>query len=213
MASSFAALPLLVIAPAAERGFDVVLLPSLGAAAEQNDQHFAVPAEVNTIAGAAIDLEFGSAFTDRFDVRGVTLGEPLDRDRHAGRRLHIETVEPSPEGTAAFGDVFFNPDHLVSYMLLLRKSYRARAAGKTLIKQIQISWTAWIVLPLATTNKEPGTAEMERVAAVQGGSGSKRPRAKRNRMRQVAFLEVQAHLLRQVDPFTTTYERMRPCHG
>jgi len=36
MASSLAALSLLVIAPAAERGLDVVLLPSLGAAAEQD---------------------------------------------------------------------------------------------------------------------------------------------------------------------------------
>jgi hypothetical protein len=48
---------------------------------------------------------------------------------------------------------------------------------------------------------------------VSPGSRSKKALATGNLMRQVAFLEVQAHLLRQVVPFTTTYERMRPCHG
>jgi hypothetical protein len=109
---------LLVIAPAAKRGLDVVLLPAFGAAAKQNDQHLAIPTEVNPKAGTAIDLQFGGALADWLDVRRVALGEPLDRDSHAGRRLHVEIVEPSPEGAATFGDIFFNPDHLVSYMLL-----------------------------------------------------------------------------------------------
>jgi len=45
-----------------KRGVDIVLLPSLGAAAEKNDKHLAVPTEINPIAGAAIDFQFGSAF-------------------------------------------------------------------------------------------------------------------------------------------------------
>jgi hypothetical protein len=41
--------------------------------------------------------------------------------------------------------------------------------------------------------------------------GQKRHCAKGNRMRQAAFPEVQAHLLRQVDPFTTTNKLTKGC--
>jgi hypothetical protein len=115
--SSFATFSFLVVAPAAQRRFDVVLLPALGPTAEQNDERLAVPAEVDAIAGAAIDLQLGGTFADRLDVRRVALGQPLDGDRHGCGRLNIQIVEPSPEGTGAFGDILFNPDQRVSYML------------------------------------------------------------------------------------------------
>jgi hypothetical protein len=42
--SPFTTLALLVVPPAAERGIDIVLLPSFGTAAQENDEHLAVPA-------------------------------------------------------------------------------------------------------------------------------------------------------------------------
>jgi hypothetical protein len=39
----------------AQRRLDIALLLPLRAAAQQNDKHLAVPAEVDSIAGAAID--------------------------------------------------------------------------------------------------------------------------------------------------------------
>lgn len=77
---------LLVVAPAAERGLDIVLLASFGAAAEQNDQHPAIPTEVDPIARTAVDPEFSGALADRLDVRRITLGETLDGEWSRRRR-------------------------------------------------------------------------------------------------------------------------------
>jgi hypothetical protein len=68
MVSFPATLLLLVVAPALERGVDIILLPSLGPSTEKDDQHLTVPAEINPAAGTAIDLQLGDALTDRLDV-------------------------------------------------------------------------------------------------------------------------------------------------
>src|ERR1700683_2917252 len=52
--------------------FDIVGLTLLGAATEQDDEGFAVLAEVNPIAWAPINFEFRNAVPRRFDVRKVT---------------------------------------------------------------------------------------------------------------------------------------------
>jgi hypothetical protein len=122
MATSSAALPLLVVAPAPQRDVDIVLLSSLGAATEKNDQHLAVPSEIDPIAGTTVDLQFSRTFADRLDVRRIALTQPFDRDGYACGRLGIEAVEPLPERVASIRNVFFNPDHMVPYMLPYRKA-------------------------------------------------------------------------------------------
>jgi len=78
-------------------GFDIVLLPTLGPAAQKDHQYLAVPAEIHTIARAPIDLQFGRPLADRFHVRGVAFGEAPDRGRDTRRGVWIKFVKPTPE--------------------------------------------------------------------------------------------------------------------
>src|SRR5262249_22748442 len=117
MVSSLATLSLLVIAPAMQRGLDVILLSSLGSTAQENDQRPAVPTEINPVAGTAIDLQFSGAFANPLDVRCVAFAQPLDSNTHTRGRLCVQIIEPPPEWANSVDDVFFNPDHLAPYML------------------------------------------------------------------------------------------------
>jgi hypothetical protein len=108
----------LVATPVAQRGLYIVLLSPLGAAAEQNDEHLAVPAEVNSIAGTAIDPQLRNALAKRLRIRGIAFAKAINRNRDQRRRMFVEIVEPAPEGTnVLISDEFIDPDHTVPFML------------------------------------------------------------------------------------------------
>ena len=89
--------------------FDIVGLTLLGAATEQDDEGFAVLAEVNPIAWAPINFEFRNAVPRRFDVRKVTSCDLFQSrcDLRCGRR--IQPGKPSPEGASPlYVDVLAN---------------------------------------------------------------------------------------------------------
>lgn len=79
----------------------IALLPPLGAAAKQDDEHLAVPAEIDSITGAAIDPQFRDAFAKRLRIRGVAFTKPIDGNRDPRRGLIVESIEPTPERTDA----------------------------------------------------------------------------------------------------------------
>jgi hypothetical protein len=96
----------------------VVLLSLLGAAAEQNDKHLAVPAEIDSIAGAAIDPQFREAFAQRLRVGRIALTKPVDGDRDPSRGVMVERIEPAPEGADILvGDEFLDADRMVPFKL------------------------------------------------------------------------------------------------
>jgi hypothetical protein len=102
----------------AQRGLYIVLLSPLGAAAEQNDEHLAVPAEVNSIAGTAIDPQLRNALAKRLRIRGIAFAKAINRNRDQRRRMFVEIVEPAPEGAdILIRDEFIDPDHTVPFML------------------------------------------------------------------------------------------------
>ena len=104
--------------------FDIVGLTLLGAATEQDDEGFAVLAEVNPIAWAPINFEFRNAVPRRFDVRKVTSCDLFQSrcDLRCGRR--IQPGEPSPEGAfSLFVDVLADFDQQSNdntYVILLK---------------------------------------------------------------------------------------------
>src|SRR6266436_2410865 len=109
----------LVVAPAPQRRFDVVLLSTFGAAAKENHQYLAVPSKIDSITRPPINPQFGGALTDRLHVGGVAISKAPDCDRHHRRRLRIEIVKPPLErAVAGVRNVFLNPNHMVPYTLL-----------------------------------------------------------------------------------------------
>jgi hypothetical protein len=79
----------LVIAPPPQRCFDIILLAPLGAAAQQDHQYSAVPAEVDSVTRSPIYPQFSRAFADRFNIGGVAISKPADRSRDDRGRLTI----------------------------------------------------------------------------------------------------------------------------
>ena len=62
----------------------------LHAAAEQNHKPVAVPSEVNSVAGAKVNLIFENAVTDRFDVGQVAFGNAFKRRCSLRCGLNVE---------------------------------------------------------------------------------------------------------------------------
>src|SRR2546425_1113693 len=62
-----------IIVAAGNRCFDILLLPLLGAAAQQDDKALSVLAEVNSVARTKIDAALKHARTDTLDVREIAL--------------------------------------------------------------------------------------------------------------------------------------------
>ncbi|MET4216265.1 hypothetical protein ACVWWG_008784 [Bradyrhizobium sp. LB7.2] len=72
-------------------------MPLLGAATQEDHQHAAVPPEIDPVAGAAVDLQFGRALTDRLDVRGISIGKSSNCNGDSCGGLRIEPVIPIPK--------------------------------------------------------------------------------------------------------------------
>jgi hypothetical protein len=75
-------------------------------------------------------LIFSSAAPSPIDliVRRIAFAEPFDRRDHKCRLLRIQIVKPSLKRTDAVSDIFFNPDHMVPYMLpYCNRNFRAIA--------------------------------------------------------------------------------------
>ena len=80
------------------------------------------------LARSPIDPQFRDPFAERFRVRGIALAKPIDGNGYPGRGLMIQTIEPSPERTdILLGEEFFDPDHMVSLMLLYASAFPAGA--------------------------------------------------------------------------------------
>lgn len=84
----------LVVPPELKGLSDVSTLATFGPASQKDDKRLAVPSEIDAIAGAAIDLEFGSAVADRLHLRGVAVCELRQSHRHNCRCLRVQIVEP-----------------------------------------------------------------------------------------------------------------------
>jgi hypothetical protein len=85
-------------------------LPLLGAATQEDHQHAAVPPEIDPVAGAAVDLQFGRALTDRLDVRGISIGKSSNCNGDSCGGLRIEPVIPIPKRDTTVDAVFRDLD-------------------------------------------------------------------------------------------------------
>jgi len=114
-----------------QRHCDVAVLTPLGAATEQDDDRFTIPAEVHSIAGAAVDPQFGGTLADRLCIRGVAVSEAPKRGRNDGGGLEVESIEPLTEwALVCLRSVDFDPDHRVSFTALNGKSSSPPVHGK-----------------------------------------------------------------------------------
>jgi len=105
-------LPVPVVLPIRLGLADVLLLALLRAAGEENKKPVAVPPEVNSIAGALIDLVFENAATDRFDVGRVAIRHALKRRGYLRRGLNVERAQPLRKGASSGSiNVFPNVEH------------------------------------------------------------------------------------------------------
>jgi hypothetical protein len=84
-------------APVVQCSLYIALLPLLGAAAQQNDEHLTVPAKIDLIARAAVDPQFRDALAERFRVGRIAFAKPIDGDRDPRGSPMIECIEPTPE--------------------------------------------------------------------------------------------------------------------
>jgi len=120
-------LALLVILPDRLRASDVPLLALLRATANQNDESFAVLAEVDAIARPEIDLVFGHAFADRLDRRRMPLRDPLQCDRHFDGGLPFKRSKPHTERASPFVvNILPNNDHRVYNITYVINSLSSR---------------------------------------------------------------------------------------
>jgi hypothetical protein len=109
-------LPSFVRNPAFLRRRDVLLLPFLRAAANQNHKALAILAEIDSVARAEIDLAFKNAGTDARYLREIALFHTRQRDGHFGGYRSVESFEPSGEPlVAGFVNVTAKLDHLGSW--------------------------------------------------------------------------------------------------
>src|ERR1035441_7073865 len=91
---------------------DVRLLSLLAAAPEQDDQTLAVLAEVNAIAGAEVETEFGDSGTYAFCGREVALFHAQHGSDDANARSRVELDDSIPvRSAAACVDVLPHLDH------------------------------------------------------------------------------------------------------
>ena len=91
---------------------DVLLLPFLRAATDQNHKAVAILAELDAETWAEVDLAFKDAETNALDLREISLLHARKRDRHPGGGRGIESVEPLGESfDSAFVDVAADLDH------------------------------------------------------------------------------------------------------
>jgi len=67
----------------------------LGTASEQYHQPVAVPAEVNSIAGAKVDSVFKNTGTKTLNIREVALLHAIERRRHFYGNCYIQVIEPA----------------------------------------------------------------------------------------------------------------------
>ncbi len=84
----------LIVAPEFKGLGNVCTLATFGPASEQDDKRLAVPSEIDAVAWATIDLEFGCAISDRLHLRGVAIRKPRQSHRHNRRCLRVQIVEP-----------------------------------------------------------------------------------------------------------------------
>ncbi len=63
-----------------------------------SSQSFAIPAEIDPIPGAEIDLVFGDTFADALGVGEVALLHAVESRRYLGSGDSTEVVEPAAEG-------------------------------------------------------------------------------------------------------------------
>jgi hypothetical protein len=96
-----AALARLVVRPSRLGVGDGLLLPGLGAAAEQDDEFGAVLPDVDPVARPEVYPHLGYALADALQRGGVARLQPGQRRGHLRRRLSGEALEPAPEGAAA----------------------------------------------------------------------------------------------------------------
>ena len=78
----FLCLPVPVVFPIHLCPADVVWLPILRPAGEQNNQAVPIPSEVNPVAGTEGNLTFENAAADGFDVGEIAIRNALKRCRH-----------------------------------------------------------------------------------------------------------------------------------
>lgn len=106
-----------------QRVLYVVLLPLLRAAAQQDHQRRAVPAEIDTIAGSAIDPQFCGTFADRLHIRAIAVAKSREPRCDKRRCLAVERIEPFAErALILFGQILFNTDYMVPFMLPIGNS-------------------------------------------------------------------------------------------
>ena len=82
---------------------DVVLLPALGAATQQDDQRVPVLSEVQPVAGPLVDPILLHPCPDAFGVGQVAPFQACQRHGHLGGRLGVQVIEPVGERAAAAG--------------------------------------------------------------------------------------------------------------
>ena len=102
---------------------DVLSLPFLRAATDQDHKAVAILAEVDAETWAEVDLAFKDAETNALDLREISLLHARKRDRHPGGGRGIESVEPLGEAfVSAFVDIAADldqPKGMVTYLLPL----------------------------------------------------------------------------------------------
>src|SRR5208282_5303718 len=105
-------LPSLVVLPVGPGRIDVVLLPFLGPAAEQDNKALAILTEIDPVAGPEVDAIFKDAPAYAFHIGEVPLRHPSNGDGDLRRRWRAENVEPFGVGTTAVGlEIFPHLDH------------------------------------------------------------------------------------------------------
>src|SRR5882672_8505957 len=78
---------------------DVTGLCTLIAAAEQDDEPFALLGEIHAVAGAEIDPQLTHAGADRAYVARISTGQPVDAHQDAGPGLPVaKPGDPAFEG-------------------------------------------------------------------------------------------------------------------
>ncbi|MGY3650700.1 hypothetical protein ACVWW2_005991 [Bradyrhizobium sp. LM4.3] len=66
--------------------------------------------KLDPVAGAAVDLQFGRALTDRLDVRGISIGKSSNCNGDSCGGLRIEPVIPIPKRDTTVDAVFRDLD-------------------------------------------------------------------------------------------------------
>lgn len=80
---------------------DVILLSTLGATAEQNDQRCSVSPEIEPVAGSPVYPVLLDPTADGLRMSQVALFHPHERHGHLRSGLSIQAREPFGEGTPA----------------------------------------------------------------------------------------------------------------